>query len=54
MLNRDVALQGTGLSLHEGITGTGLPCPARQLLSLGQETPGRPGTSPGPIVVCLP
>lgn len=49
-----MALQAAGVSGCEGTTGTGLPCLAWQLFSLGQETPGRPGTSPGPIAVCLP
>lgn len=51
--NRVVALRPTGASGREAITGTGLPCPAWQLLSLGQETAERPGTSPGPIALCL-
>lgn len=54
MQNTDVALQATGASECEGTMGTSLPCPAWQPISLGQETPGRPGTSPGPIAVCLP
>lgn len=53
--NADPSPQAPGASGCEGIVGTGLLCLARQLISLGQETPGRrPGISPGSIAVCLP
>lgn len=48
------ALQATGAPGCEGAEGSGLPCPAWPLVSLGQDPPGRPGTSPGPIAVCVP